>query len=351
MKHRHVWLGILLCLALPPLGPARLEAQDRQPYTLEQLVRMVETGVFPDGRILTLARESCLAFTMDAEARNELRVAGASEGLISSLRQICVRLPQVVTMIQVTQTELELPVGASRPLQAQALAADSSRIANVAFEWSSEDTIVADVSMGGTVVAKAPGLTRIRVSTGDGPSALVRVRVVPASAAGTPVDSLAAELRSGKSAGAAAALGFFLPGGGEFYSGSTAKGVVVLLGAAGALAAGYLITTEDIVDETRTPTSGPVCDEILGNCSYSGVVTTVVKEESRQIVIGAAVAGAFWLYGLIDGIRTAGKSPRTTLSAGESSGNARMRLTVLPPDGLAISGDGDLRLTLIRLQP
>ncbi len=354
MKHRHVWLGILFCLALPSLWPARLEAQDRQPYTLEQLKRMVETGVFPDGRIIALVRESCLGFTLDAEARNELRVAGASEGLIANLRQMCVHLRLVVTTIVVTPPELELPAGESLPLRAQGLGADSSRIPNVTFEWSSEDTIVADVSMAGMVSGKTPGLTRIRVSTADGPSTLVPVRVVRAAAAvgATPVDSIAAERRSGKSAGTAAALGFIVPGGGEFYSGNTAKGVVVLLGAAGALAAGYLIISEDIVAETRTPpASGPVCDTTAGSCSYSGVVTAIEKEETRQIVIGAAVAGAFWLYGLVDGIRTARKSSPAGLAAAERVGNARMRLTVLPPDGLAISGDGDLLLTLIRLQP
>lgn len=349
MKHRHVWLGILLCLTLAPLRPARLEAQDRQPYTLEQLVRMVEAGVFPDGRILALARESCLGFTMDAEARNELREAGASEGLIASLRQICVRLPLVVTTIVVTPAQLELPVGASRPLRAQALANDSSRIANVTFEWSSEDTIVADVSMGGQVTGKAPGTTRIRVSTADGPVAMAQVRVVRAAAEAGAGDTAtrAAARRSGKSAGTAAALGFVVPGGGEFYSGNTAKGVVVLLGAAAGLTAGYLITRDEVLSTTLTPTATPNCDVQQSVCTIAVDKQTEV-EETRQIVVGAAIAGAFWLYGLVDGIRSAKRAPVTTDAMGEPGSG--LSLELIPADGLRVSVSGDAELTLLRIR-
>ncbi len=350
MKHRHVWLAILICLALPPLWPAQLGAQDRQPYTLEQLVRMVEAGVFPDGRILALARESCLGFTMDAEARNELREAGASEGLIAGLRQMCVRLPLVVTTIVVTPAELELPVGASRPLKALALAADSSRIGNVTFEWSSEDTIVADVSMGGQVTGKAPGTTRIRVSAADGPSATAPVRVVRAAAAEAGADSasLTAERRSGKSAGTAAALGFVIPGGGEFYSGNTAKGVVVLLGAAGALTAGYLLTSENVLSTTLTPTATPNCDAQQASCTISVDKQTEI-ETTRQIVVGAAVAGAFWLYGLVDGIRSAKRAPATTDELGVEPESA-LSLELVPADGLRVSVGGEAELTLLRIR-
>ncbi len=349
MKYRHVWLGILLCLTLPPLRPARLEAQDRQPYTLEQLVRMVEAGVFPDGRILALARENCLAFTMDAEARSELREAGASEGLIAGLRGMCVRLPLVVTTILVTPAELELPVGASRPLRAQALAPDSSRIANVTFEWSSEDTIVADVSMGGQVTGKAPGSTRIRVSTADGPVATAQVRVVRAAAEAGTRDTATrpAARRSGKSAGTAAALGFVVPGGGEFYSGNTAKGVVVLLGAAAGLTAGYLITSEDVLSTTLTPTATPNCDAQQASCTISVDKQTEI-EETRQIVVGAAIAGAFWLYGLVDGIRSAKRAPVTTDAMGEPESG--LSLELIPADGLRVSVSGDAELTLLRIR-
>ncbi len=328
-----------------------LEAQDRQPYTLDQLKRMVETGVFPDGRILALARESCIGFTMDAESRSELREAGASEGLIASLRQICVRLPLVVTTIVVTPAELELPVGASRPLRAQALAADSSRLANVAFEWSSEDTIVADVSMDGMVVGKAPGMTRILVSTADGPSKRTPVRVVRAVAAEASAGdtaSLAVERRSGKSAGTAAALGFVIPGGGEFYSGNTAKGVVVLLGAAGALTAGYFITSDDVLATKLTPTATPNCDVQQSSCTISVDKQTEI-EETRQIVIGAAIAGAFWLYGLVDGIRSANRAPVTAGEPG-GEGESGLSLQLIPADGLRVSASGDAELTLLRIR-
>ncbi len=351
MKQRYAWLGLFLCLALPPIWPGQLQAQDRQPYTLAQLIRMVEPGVFPDGRIITLARESCLGFTLDAEARRQLRQAGASEGLIANLRQVCVSLPRVVQSVVVTPAELELSVGGSSVLRAQALAPDSSQIANVAFDWSSEDTIVADVSMGGTVVGKMPGATRIRVGTENGPWATALVRVVrgtPAEGEAVGLDPLDVERVGGKSAGTAAALGLFVPGGGEFYSGNTAKGVVVLLGAAGALAAGYLITSQEELSMTLSPTAPQSCDPLAAFCRVSVSKESEIKE-TRQIVIGAAVAGAFWLYGLVDGIRSAKRAPGALLE-GEGEGDPGLSLELVPADGLRLTASGDTQITLIRIR-
>ncbi|UCC49307.1 MAG: Ig-like domain-containing protein, partial [Gemmatimonadota bacterium] len=283
-----------------------MHAQERLPYSLEQLVQMVESGVFSDQRILMLVRESCIGFRMDEEATQRLSEAGASEGLIASLRRVCVNLPRVVTTVVVSPEELEVPVGASRILRAQALDPDSAQIAGVVFEWSSEDTVVAEVSMGGVVLGKALGETRVVAGTEEGPAGVALVRVVGAAAAeaGPAELEMVGERRAGKSVATAAALGVLVPGGGEFYAGKTAKGAVVLLGAAASLAAGYVISSEEVLDVSYTASGVESCDAASGSCTYP-VTRDEEVEETRQIVIGAAAAGAFWLYGLIDGIRSA----------------------------------------------
>jgi hypothetical protein len=336
MTHRYARIVVLVSLALLAGGPSSLSAQEELPYTLSQLVRLVESGAFSDQQLLDLVQESCIGFDMSVEAVRRLRNAGASEDLLLSLRDVCVRLTAVV----VSPSELEIPLGGNGILRARAiLVPDSAEIPNVDFTWSSEDTTIADVT-GGVVVAKRVGETGIVVETADGHAgfAVVRVRS-PREAA----DSLAA-IGPPKSVGTAAGLGIF-PGGGEFYVGNTAKGAVVLGGAAAALAAGFLLTSEDTISVVRRTIQQPSCTG--SNCSYE-VETTAEVEETDYVVVGAAVAGAFWLYGLIDGIMTAKKSQAGAAKSASDGGG--LSLEIAPRDGIRVTSRGEAELTLIRIR-
>jgi hypothetical protein len=330
-----------------------VHAQERLPYSLDQLEQMIQSGVFADGRILMLVRESCIGFRMDEEATQRLSEAGASQGLIASLRRVCVNLPRVVTTVVVSPEDLEVPVGASRILRAQALAPDSVQIPGVLFEWSSEDTVVAEVSMGGVVLGKAPGATRVVAGTEEGPAgaALVRVVAAPVAEVGRAELDTVAEppAAAGKSIATAAALGVLVPGGGEFYAGKTAKGAVVMLGAAASLAAGYLISSEEVLDVSYTASGVESCDPASGSCTYP-VSRDEEVEETRQIVIGAAAAGAFWLYGLIDGIRNARAYESAPSEDAEDDMSQAPSLELMPPDGVRFTARGEVELTFIRIR-
>ncbi|HSG82261.1 MAG TPA: Ig-like domain-containing protein, partial [Gemmatimonadota bacterium] len=145
MTQRYAYNTIILCLALVLAGPLRLQAQERQPYTIDQIARLLESGVFSTERILTLAREACIAFRVDAQAERRLIAVNASEELIRGLRDVCIRLPQVVTYVVVTPAELTIPVNGSGIVQALVLGPDSSDIADATIRWSVEDTSIAAV--------------------------------------------------------------------------------------------------------------------------------------------------------------------------------------------------------------
>jgi hypothetical protein len=351
MTLRYAYSAVILILASLTLGPSKLEAQERLPYSIDQVIELIESGVFTDSRIMMLVREACIDFLVDEEATRRLGQAGASEGLIAQLRRdVCIRLPRVVTIVVVSPAELDVAVGANGILRAQALAADSSQIPNVVFEWSAGDTTVADVSMGGVVIGKAPGVTQVTASTEEGPVGTALVRVGGSAVAESEAaDSLAeTPAGGGKSAGTAAALGVVVPGGGEFYTGNTAKGAVILVGAAGALAAGYFITSEEVLAVSYAPAGTPVCDTSGSPCGID-VEKTETVEETNKIVIGAAVAGALWLYGLIDGIRSAKKSQATPVEEQEFQ-SPGLSLELAPADGIRYTAYGAVDITFIRIR-
>jgi hypothetical protein len=345
MKPRHVHFTALLCLAALGL-PAVCSGQERQqrpPFRLEQLVELVESDVFPAERIVFLANQSCLGFRLDAAAEARLREAGATDQLIASLRGVCVRM---LTTVVVRPAEVQLELGTSRILRAEALDQDSARISNVILVWTSEDTTVAEVSSGGVVLGLAPGETRVTATIEGGPVGSARVRVVRAATVPTEEDSLQFEVEDGKSIATAAVLGVLIPGGGEFYTGNTVKGAVVLAGVAAALTAGFLIKSEDTLSVTRT-TQLPDCDT-PDRCVYA-VTTTAEVRESSNLAIGAAVAGAFWLYGLVDGIRSA-KRYRPQQSTVEEDNGLGASLELLPRGGVTYRPTGELELTLVKVR-
>ncbi len=346
MNPRYVHFTALLCLVIlgQPAEGLGQERQQRPPFRLEQLVELVESDVFPAERIVFLANQSCLGFRLDDVAEATLREAGATDQLIASLRGVCVRM---LTRVVVRPAEIQLQMGASRILRAEALDQDSARISNVIFVWSSEDTTIAEVSAGGVVLGLAQGETNVTAAIEGGPAGSALVRVVKAAAAApAEEDSLQFQVEGGKSVATAAALGVVIPGGGEFYAGNTVKGAVVLAGVAAALTAGYLITNEDTLDVTRSAQL-PDCDT-PNRCEYP-VSSEFQVKETNNLVIGAAVAGAFWLYGLVDGIRSA-KRYRPEQPTVEEQSGLGASLELLPRGGVVHRANGDLDLTLLKVR-
>lgn len=347
MTQRYAHFAIFLSVVALAATPQPLQAQDRDPMTLDQIVRMIGSGVFSDTRIITLANENCLAFRVNDEAIRRLVDAGGSEALVEALGRSCVRIPQVVTYVTVNPAELQLRVGANAIVRATALSPDSSPIAGVNIQWSVADTGVADVSAGGTVLGKRPGRTRVVASTLEGPSGSAELTVVRRTAATTPDDEAEEELPPGaKSVGTATALGVFIPGGGEFYTGNTTKGLGIVVGSAAAVVASLLISSEDTIDLAFTPTTsqptGPGSAQV-----YTGDFEATIDETS-YFVVGAAVAGALWAYGLVDGILAARKSRRPP-AGGELDEDPGLSLQVAPIDGVRVGPDGTTEITLIRI--
>jgi tetratricopeptide (TPR) repeat protein len=112
------------------------------------------------------------------------------------------------------------------------------------------------------------------------------------------------------SPGSALALGLLLPGGGEFYTGSTLRGFVVLLAAGGAAAAA--VSYKNISVQCL---SVPVD----GFCPPEDVVSET--EETPYLVPGLAAAAAITLVGALDawaGARR--KNTKASEAAGQGTG-------------------------------
>ena len=340
MTHRYVRPILILALFLGVGGTSNLGAQQQEPYTLDQLVRMVESGVFSDQRILSLVEGNCLAFVLDEEAARRLGEAGASESLITGLRGKCVQLPPAIETVLVTPSRLALTVGDTVSVRARALTADSTDVEAPSLTWTAADTTVATVMPNGVITAVGPGETSVSAQSAAGPAGSVSVRV----GEGAAVAAEAGE-RSALSVKRAAALGVVVPGGGEFYTGNRTRGIIVAAGALTSLVAGYLITTEDEIGE---PTFTVIDPEQCTSTSCPVRVTRRI-EETRQVLIGAAVASAFWIYGLVDGIMTARRSERAARRGGLSAPGTALLL--VPPDGVRASRYGGLEITLLRVLP
>jgi hypothetical protein len=344
MTQRYAYPLILICLASLAAAPAKLEAQAREPYSIEQVIQLIESGLFTDSRILALVRESCIGFRLDEEATRRISEAGGSAELLGGLRDVCSR--GFVQAVIVAPAELDMEVGGTGILRAQAMAPDSTPIAGIPFEWVSADTAVAEVSGGGMVLAKAPGEARIAATTQEGPSGSALVRVTAAALA-EPVEAREARAVGGKSVGTAAALGVVVPGGGQFYTGSTGKGAAVLAGSAAALAAGYLITSDEVLSVSYSATQAGDCSE-PGSCTFEVTKTEEVKT-TRNLVYGAVAAGAVWVYGLIDGIRSA-KNSQIAPAEGQDGATPGISLELAPADGVRYTAFGEVELTFIRIR-
>ena len=334
LARSYLWAPTALLLIVGCLIASPLAAQDRPPYTLDQLIQLLESGVFSEERVITLTEQSCLAFRLDEGAESRLRASGASNSLIRQLRGVCTRLSSAVASVRVTPSLLEIAVDSSGVLQARAFGPDTVEVPGVSVDWSSDDSTIARV-MDGTVLGVGPGTTTVSARTPDGVVGLATVAV-------------GAERSGAKSTATAAALGVVVPGGGEFYTGNAVKGAIVLAGVAGALAAGYLITKTDTSDVQRTVMGDPMCSG--SECTFT-VQTMATVEESRYVIAGVIVAAAFWTYGLVDGIISAKKSQAPPPEgASEDQGDMSFSIQLVPPDGLAFRGGGEFDITLIRVR-
>ena len=306
-----------------------------QPYSVEQLIRLVESRVFTEERILGLVEESCLAFRLDEESEAQLSAAGASEELMARLREACVSLPYDVESIRVIPDTLTLPIGRVYELGVRALDADGIVLNDVPIMWTSSDTLVASVFGDGVVVGKTLGSAVVTAQVEGSISATMRLQIVEAAPE-------VVVMSGAKSPTTAAVLGI-IPGGGELYTGNTAKGIIILGGSAAALAAGFLITSEE---------SSPAQPQMIESCEDTFCVLQVANVSevttTSLAVVGIAVAGALWAYGLVDGIRTAKKSEATTREA-VIPGDAGLSFELLPSDGIRVSQAGAVDLTLLRV--
>jgi len=124
------------------------------------------------------------------------------------------------------------------------------------------------------------------------------------------------------------------------------KGAVVAAGVAAALTAGFLITSKDTLGVTHSAEL-PDCDT-PNRCVYP-VASEFQVKKTNNVVIGAAVAGVFWLYGLVDGIRSA-KRYQPAQPMVEEENVSGVSLEILPRDGFARRPNGDVDLTVLKVR-
>ena len=110
----------------------------------------------------------------------------------------------------------------------------------------------------------------------------------------------------------ATALSVVIPGGGQIYSGEVAKGGLILVGTGAALATG-------VVAAKREP--------------YFGCPDPCWEFDTTPILVGAGIAGAIWLYGVL-------AAPGSARRANERNGLAAIELapTLIAAEGRQRAG-------------
>ena len=68
--------------------PSRARAQAASAYSLSDIVDLVKNKV-PAKRVLSLAKENCVSFSFDDDAKAKLRRAGATASLVTDLASVC----------------------------------------------------------------------------------------------------------------------------------------------------------------------------------------------------------------------------------------------------------------------
>ena len=279
-------------LALVGLGrPAR--AQDL-PYTVDEVLQILATGVVPDVRLAGLLRQRCVAFRAGDGTLQRLRDAGAGPETLTAVRTACRVLPGEPRTLRIEPDSVLLQPGERLTLSVRASGADGKPLERPGVQWSSEDPRVVSVDDEGRVAAGTVGMTRVtaRATNDVQTSVRVWVREAPISRAISPNTALW--------------VGAAVPGAGQFYTGQPVKGVLVFGGVAGSLAAALAVEDGD-----RRP----------------------------LLVPGLLVAAGLWTYGALEA------HSRAEQMAAASPRAPRWALLGPPqPDP-----DGGVRLPLVRL--
>jgi hypothetical protein len=266
--------ALALALAIP-CSEAR--AQGR-PFTLDDLLEIVRSGVIAESRIVALVGQRCIAFTADEQHLGRLGAVGASESVLTAVRGACRILPGEPRWIRVEPVTVNAIAGSPVRLRAIALSPDSAVIDDAFIRWESSDSSVVDVLPDGTLEARSAGIVEVRArGTNDqvsDPATVVVTRPVLAR----------------KSTTTAVLLGTIVPGGGQFYTGYGLKGALLFGGSVATAVVGFLVTSDEVSLSNPTP---PSCTP---TCTY-----TVTFEKKRPAVIPTLIAaGGLWAYGIVD---------------------------------------------------
>lgn len=252
-----------------------LTAQTTEPMTLERvesLVGGVRNGQISEARAVAILGGSCIAFEVTAFVVTDLRQAGATDTLIQALNDACVDRPSVASVtIEPARSIMEL--GSRLDFALRIVGSDGAALEDRPVVWSSTDDQVASVTRAGTVSARSPGLVEVSAEA-EGQRALAQVRVLP------PTYSSAGVL----------ATGILLPGAGQFRVRRPIRGVLTVLGTAGAIAWGYG------KEETTQFCLSPVGQD--GTCPPSDVLREEVGRPN--LVPGIAVGFALMVLSAID---------------------------------------------------
>lgn len=85
---RYALLPLIAWLCIP--HTAQAQAQSANPYTLQQVVTLLEGG-WSSADILPMVRSDCISFRVTSQAEATLRRAGADDSLLTGLRSVCNR--------------------------------------------------------------------------------------------------------------------------------------------------------------------------------------------------------------------------------------------------------------------
>lgn len=100
-----------------------------------------------------------------------------------------------------------------------------------------------------------------------------------------------------KDPGRATLYGFFVPGGGQWYAGERGRGAFLLVGSAAAVVGGAALSNFEL-NYDYTCGSGNCIDPNAYDPNYT------------PLLVGAGIAGALWLYGLLDAPKAARRANR-----------------------------------------
>lgn len=258
--------------------PFAARAQDL-PYTFDEVLRIVSSGVVREERIASLLHERCVAFHVDSPLLDRLAEAGAREAVLEAVRSACHILPGEPRWLWIEPDSVKLEVGERFTLAALGMGPRRDPLRSVEVRWTSDDPQVVTADEWGRVLAAAPGMTRVSAEATNGIRASVRIWVT------RPAEALRLNPQT------AALLGGIVPGGGQFYTRQPVKGLALLGGAGVSVLAALSITSEETI------LTGETCSD--GRCEYS-----VIGRRHRPLFWpGISAAASLWAYGLFDAVR------------------------------------------------